>query len=164
MRQLVIEFSHEHLDKVRKGEHLSVVLPDDAGGKWKTEFSAVRADGTDEVTGFVVHATELGKWLIRIEGYLVGESVHEDAGEAVREAFSAAGLHSLPEAVAVTATPEAGGEAWAVFTLDGQAHKAPLAQFSAEIEPSGRWGKARQARRPEIDALMADLKKLVRRS
>lgn len=54
-------------------------------------------------------------------------------------------------------------ESFVVFTLGGEAFCVPRIQFSAEVERSSRWTQARQAKRPEIDALVEELKRIPRK-
>ena len=132
----------------------AATITDSLGGQW--------AVGVEE-NGAIVVLTELAKWRIFIEGSLVGDAFHSDPAEAAREVLAASGMQSLPEAVAVVSYPAVyaqGSEAFVIFTLGGEAFKVPLTQFQQEIEKSTRWIQARQAKRHEIDALMAELKKI----
>jgi hypothetical protein len=120
---------------------------DSAGRRW--DFIII-----DEA----ISITEIPAWSIYIEGILVGTGDAVDPGEAVREAFLEAGLTSMPEAVLVKASGPDGD--YAIFTLAGKAYRIPLKKFSEEVENSSLWTSTRQAKRPEIDALMSELKKL----
>lgn len=154
MRQLKIELPTFQNGVARQ-------VKDSKGRNWEVvrelmDAAAPAADQTEFLT-----LREVPRWDIQIEGFQIGTADHGEAGEAMRLAFKAAGLTSLPEAVLVKAvTPE---EQYAVFTLGGKAYSVPLKQFSEEVEKSGAWITARQARRPEIDALMIELRKLQQR-
>jgi hypothetical protein len=154
MRQLKIELPTLKPGEVRQ-------IKDSTGRNWEVERRPMDAAApAADQTEFLV-LNEIPRWDIQIEGFQIGSADSLHPGEAVRECFQAAGLTSLPEAVLVKAvSPE---EQFAVFTLGGKAYSVPLRQFSEEVEKSGAWITARQARRPEIDALMIELRKLPRK-
>lgn len=134
------------------GEGINMELTDSEGQKWRLIM-----DG-DEDGSIDLSIEEIPAWSVYIEGHLIGMAVNESAGEAAREVFQNAGLTSLPEAVEVKAVgPD---ETFAVFTLEGEAYCVPLAQFVGEVAKTSNWITARQARRPEIDALMEEIKRL----
>lgn len=152
MRQLKIDLPTLQRGVVKK-------VTDTKGRNWEVVRGLSDAAGAEQ-TEFIV-LSEIPRWTIYIEGYEIGTGDHPEASEAMRGAFQAAGLTSLPEAVFVKAVSE--GETFAIFGLEGKMYSVPLQQFNAEIEKSNRWTFARQAKRPEIDALLIELKKLSRR-
>lgn len=147
MRQVRIELPSLQEGIVRQ-------VKDSTGRNWEVVREKLAPAGGEQTEFLVMN--EIPAWEIQIEGYGIGSANGLHPGEAVRECFQAAGLTSLPEAVLVKAvSPE---EQFAVFTLDGKAYSVPLKQFSEEVEKSSNWVRARQARRPEIDALLAELR------
>lgn len=156
-RVLTILVGKEQMEKILKGEIVEgVEAADSAGKKWKASISK---QGDKLEDGIALTVGECPLWSIFIEGAFIGVRSDENPGEAVREAFHAAGLTSLPEAVEVKAV-SATGDIFMVFTLGGEAYCVPVKQFTEEVAKSSNWITARQARRPEIDALMLEIKKL----
>lgn len=135
------------------GEGINMELTDSEGQKWRLIM-----DG-DEDGSIDLSIEEIPAWSVYIEGHFIGVAVNEDAGEAVREVFQNAGLTSLPEAVEAKAV-SADGSTHMVFTLEGGAYCVPVGRFINEVAKSSNWITARQARRPEIDALMEEIKRL----
>jgi hypothetical protein len=135
------------------GEGVNLELTDSEGTRWKF----VMEGGEDNAVS--ISLEEVPTWLVHIEGHFIGMAANEDAGEAVRTVFQNAGLTSLPEAVEARAIGEDGSTSM-VFTLEGKAYCVPLKQFANEVVKTSNWITARQARRPEIDALMEEIKRL----
>jgi len=133
-------------------EGIDMELTDSEGQKWRLVM------GGDEDGSIDLSIEEIPAWSVYIEGHFIGVAVNGNAGEAVREVFQNAGLTSMPEAVEVKAVGQ--DETFAVFTLEGEAYCVPLTQFVGEIVGTSNWITARQARRPEIDALMEEIKRL----
>ena len=135
------------------GEGVNLELTDSEGARWKF----VMEGGEDNAVSISIE--EIPAWMVYIEGHFIGTTVKEDAGEAVREVFLNAGLTSLPEAIEARAI-SADGSNHVVFTLEGKAYGGPLEQFINEVVKTSNWIMARQARRPEIEALMEEIKRL----
>jgi hypothetical protein len=139
-------------DQLANGIQLEV--KDSLNRRWLVSMKE-DGDGVAEV-----EVVEVTTWAIYIEGTFIGVATNLKPEEAVREAFQNAGLSSLPEAVEVKAVGPDG--VFMVFTLGGEAYCTTLEQFANEVAKSSNWITSRQARRPEIDALMGEVKKLPR--
>jgi len=149
MRQVKVD-----LPTLKKG--VVKAVRDSRGRMWEVAREMVGKEGEEQTEMLVLN--EVPRWTIFIEGIVIGKDDHPNPAEAVRETFQKAGLQSLPEAVVVKAIEES-GETYMVFTLDGRAYCEPQDRF-VEVEKSSNWTKARTAKRPEIDALIRDLRKI----
>jgi hypothetical protein len=137
--------------KFTPGEELAT---DSLGGRWE-----VQGPSGGEKPFFLL--SQIPDWDVRMEGVRIGSGVGKNPAEVAREVLAASAVTSLPEAVAVFVDSEK--ESFVVFTLGGEAFCVPRIQFSAEVERSSRWTQARQAKRPEIDALVEELKRIPRK-
>jgi len=164
-RTLKIEIKQAALRKlVESGKPVEVLIVEESGVQWHGTINAIRVtdigpkgeDGPSALAGLFIELTERLPWTIALEGVVIGTAGGEDPAEAVREALRHAGVTSLPEAVEVRASR--GTEAIVVFTLEGRAFKVPAQEFAADVARSTRWVQARQAKRPEIDALQRELR------
>lgn len=158
-RVLTVYIGKEMIEQILKGETIEIGVADSAGQKWK---AALAKTGITLEEGFALSIGEVPKWILYIEGHPIGTGQNENPGDALREAFAAAGLTSMPEAVEAKAINAETGDAYSIFTLEGSAYCVPVTQFAEEVAKSSNWTTARQAKRPEIDALMKELKALPR--
>lgn len=154
MRQIkvVVQFSKPEIP---------LVIKDSEGKLWDAQQSTFQNPVSGNGDGITLVLTEIADWTIYVEGREIGTASHPDAGEAVRLAFRAAGLTSMPEGVEVKAQGQ--HDAFVVFTLDGRAFCVTHKEFVDEVMKSSRWTLARQAKRAEIDALGIELGKLPRK-
>jgi len=147
------------IDLVALGGSDEQIVVDSVGRPWV--LTPVHQDGA--LMG--VQAAEIPLWDLAIEGVQLGTAVGEDPADAAAVALRDAGVNSLPEAVAVRLSLHGAdigaGNAVMVFTLGGQAYQLDHARFNQEIEGSTRWTAARQKNARQIDALRAELKKIV---
>jgi hypothetical protein len=160
LRQINFRIEPEDLKRFIAGEKVETKATDNAGGQWSGTIRQTPLDpfeGSPPMAHFEVR--EIPLWAIYIEGAFIGVGANDNPGDAVHDAFRAAGLTSLPEAVEVKAVGADGG-IFMVFTLSGTAYCVPLKQFTEDVAKSGNWVSTRQARRPEIDALMEEIKRL----
>lgn len=156
-RVLAVLIGKDLMEKFLKGDPIEgIEVADTGGSKWKATL-ARKGDAMEN--GFAMTIEEIPAWAIFIEGIFIGARANKSPGDAVHDAFAAAGLTTLPEAVEVKAVGM-DGSAFMVFTLSGTAYCVPVKQFTEEVAKSGNWVSTRQARRPEIDALMEEIKRL----
>ena len=150
MRQVKVGLLLEDIAKIESGSTMVFETIDSTGKKWKGTLARVES-------GYALIFDEMNSWRVYIEGVDVGGAMNPDPAEAVREAFAAAGLSSMPEGVEVKAV--SGDEVWVIFALNGAAHKATATAF-AEVAKSTHWVQTRQAKRQEIDALRQELSRM----
>jgi hypothetical protein len=150
-RQVTVEFPIDVLEQVQNGQIAHVEPIFDAEGKqWRMTIQQ-----TDRVT---ITLAGVARWTIAIEGITVGTGEDADPGEAMIAAFKEADIGSLPEAVVAKVFND--DETWVVFTLSGEQFRMDAQRFNETVEKSDNWVQARRARRNEIEALQADLKKI----
>jgi len=160
MRRIAFRIEGEDLVRFMAGEAVEARGVDSVGARWSLSLRSAPAEPGEAPRVVDVAVEEAPTWAVLIGGHVIGHETHEEPGEAVREAFSAAGLSSLPEAVEVVARRDDTGESWVVFTLDGEAYCVPFAEFAADVLKSDRWTGAQRTKRTEIDALMAEIRSL----
>jgi hypothetical protein len=150
-RQVTVEFPTDVLEQVQAGQIAHVEPVTDSDGKqWRLTIQQ-----TDRV---IVTLAGVARWTIAVEGVVIGEGEDADPGEALITAFKDAQINALPEAVVAKVFNT--DETWVVFTLSGEQFKMPADQFNETVEKSDNWVQARRARRNEIEALQADLRKI----
>lgn len=152
MRQMKIVLDVTRLGELEEGNPVTGISDDGQQGQWA--YSIKRGLNSLEVV-----VSEMAKWIVRLEGFVIGEVSGNDPAESVRALLQASDITSLPEAVAVFATSESEGN-YAVFTLNGKAYCSTKKQFGEDVEKSSAWVGARQAKRTEIESLQNDLLKL----
>lgn len=152
MRQMKIVVDVTQLGDLENGKGVSGITDDATGGHWA--YSIKRGMNFLEVI-----VGEMAKWTVRLEGFMIGEVSGTEPAESVRELLKVSGITSLPEAIPVFANSEIEGN-FVVFTLNGKAYCASKKQFGEEVEKSSEWIGARQVKRMEIEALIAELQKL----